>query len=179
MLDTDLNLRAPFVVEDESKWRVDGTSGDESTSKCIAYVTNAISKFVSKFVVDDLNDRDLTATMDGDDDAMWDFPDPLSFNIHEQALSLLRILPPDSHSYHALRDALASNNAGNLLSTASNLLAEPSVTVHACRAFQPILLDLCARWLESKLAPDRILEAFGLLIDVHEELYPYVVNSMY
>lgn len=123
----------------------------------------------------DIRRPQTSSTMDDAND-FWDFPDPLTFNFHEHALSLLQILPPDSQSYNALRDALASSNTQTLLSTASNLLAEPSVTVHACQAFRPLLTDLSARWLESTIPLDRILEAFGLLIDVHEELFPYVMR---
>lgn len=61
----------------------------------------------------------------------------------------------------------------DILDALSRALAFPALTYDVNLLFQPILMDLCARWL---LLPDldahRVFEAFGALMRHHKEIFP-------
>ncbi|KAI6098131.1 midasin [Pisolithus sp. B1] len=61
-----------------------------------------------------------------------------------------------------------------LLGVLSRCLAEPSLTNIVADLFRPLLIDLCARWLErgSNEEEEKKFVAFCLLIENHEELFP-------
>ena len=98
---------------------------------------------------------------------MTDNYDVLSFDLKKQTQVLLDQLPP---SYTTpLRDA---ETPSQLLTVLSTLLAVPSLTLAVATAFRPLLLDLCSRWLLNPGGREERLEAFGLLLDIHPEIYP-------
>ena len=47
---------------------------------------------------------------------------------------------------------------------------EPSLTILLKKAFRPLLVDLCARWLDDSENLDKKVDAFALLVEVHEEI---------
>lgn len=99
------------------------------------------------------------------------FHDPLTINLHQQTCVLLETTSPDSQ----LRDALLTAPTRNeLLRRLSRALLIPRLTLAVSNAFRPILLDLCARWLEDEENDEDKLEALCLLLEVHPELFPYV-----
>lgn len=102
-------------------------------------------------------------------DSDWDFHDPLTVNLQRQTRLLLEVIP--SGSVHATALQNVTSRAG-LLSTLSHHLCQPSLTMVVASKFRPLLLDLCARWLDADSELEGKLEAFGLLIEMHEELFP-------
>jgi midasin len=50
----------------------------------------------------------------------------------------------------------------------------PAYTQLIATLFRPILIDLCARWLENEDGSEQYLVALCYLLEVHEELFPYV-----
>lgn len=100
---------------------------------------------------------------------------PLAINLPRQIHRVLAGLPPDSPYVNALRDALPSNRG--LLVVLSRLLAVPALTLTIASAFRPILLDMCARWLDDEENTEDQLAAICLLVEVHEELFAYVFHS--
>ncbi len=95
--------------------------------------------------------------------------DPLALNLRGQTLFLLEKLPLDSPHAKTLRSVPSRSQ---LLQTLSHLLHTPSLTTLVATAFRPILLDLCARWLENSENLYEKLEAVCLLLEIHPELYP-------
>jgi midasin len=55
----------------------------------------------------------------------------------------------------------------------SNLLKNPIYAIHVARLFSPLLVDLCARWLDDEEQDEAKFAVFSLLVPAHEELYPY------
>ena len=96
---------------------------------------------------------------------------PLAINLRRQKDALLSSIPPNTTHYGALKSATTTRQ---LLSTLSSLLAVPAFTKLVATLFRPILTDLCARWLESEDDVEEHLVALCCLIEVHEELFPYV-----
>ncbi|KAG9315862.1 hypothetical protein JVU11DRAFT_3511 [Chiua virens] len=94
--------------------------------------------------------------------------DPLYIDLAKQTRSLLAILPQNSHS---TRISSASSPKA-LLSTLSRLLAVPSLTVPISDLFRPLLVDLCARWLEDQEDLEERFVALCMLIENHQELFP-------
>jgi midasin len=93
---------------------------------------------------------------------------PLTIDLKQQTDTLISQLPSGSK----FSNLLASCNArSTLLSTLSTLLAEPSLTNAISEAFQPLLVDLCARWLQDEEDAERRFIALCLLIQPHEELF--------
>ena len=97
--------------------------------------------------------------------------DPLRLNLEEQTRKLLNVIARDSPYSAVLQNAPRSG----LLDTLSSLLRLPQLTEAISTLFNPILIDLCARWLH-RPEDERLdkLEALCLLLEVHPELYPYV-----
>lgn len=96
--------------------------------------------------------------------------DPLAINLHRQTRSLLSIIPSSSHT----TDLLDASSTPKLLAILSRLLAVPALTLTIASLYRPILFDLCARWLEIQDNTEEQLVALCLLLEIHEELYPYV-----
>ncbi|KAI6016225.1 hypothetical protein EDC04DRAFT_2881627 [Pisolithus marmoratus] len=87
------------------------------------------------------------------------FYDPLTINLGKQTRALVAFL---------------SARSAELLGVLSRCLAEPSLTNIVADLFRPLLLDLCARWLEraSNEEEEKRFVAMCLLIENHEELFP-------
>ena len=95
--------------------------------------------------------------------------DPLTINLRRQTAALLSAIPT---SY-----AIVIQNASStkqLLAILSKLLALPPLTQTIATLYRPILYDLCARWLEDDQNIEDKLVALCLLIQIHEELFPFV-----
>ncbi|KAG8904454.1 hypothetical protein FRB99_001714 [Tulasnella sp. 403] len=105
------------------------------------------------------------------------FYDPLSINFAKQSATVLSRLPTSRlHPAHLECLQQASENVithpKSLLSTLSQLLAIPAFTIPVLEAFRPLLLDLCARWLDDESIDEiQRLEGLALLVEIHEELY--------
>ena len=97
--------------------------------------------------------------------------DPLKINLHRQKTLLLSSISPNTIYTEALINASSSSQ---LLATLSSILAVPAYTQLIATLFRPILIDLCARWLESEDGSEQYLVALCYLLEVHEELFPYV-----
>lgn len=95
---------------------------------------------------------------------------PLAIDLTKQT----RVLVEELGSSDFTASIQACRDAGELLATLSKLLANPSLTLLIARLFRPILMDLCARWLEPPNEREDQLAALCLLIGVHEELFPCV-----
>lgn len=110
--------------------------------------------------------------------ADWDIPDPTSLNARKQLNQLLEQLPQDSSLTAAFHTALSQNA---FLPTLSRFMLQPSLTLAISWTFRPLLMDLCARWLENDGDLYEKLEALALLIETHEELFPcvFVLSTAY
>ncbi|TFK40741.1 midasin nuclear AAA ATPase [Crucibulum laeve] len=95
--------------------------------------------------------------------------DPLYINLRRQTQLLISMLPANSQYVAELTQ---SSTTRELLTTLSVLLAIPALTQKVATLFRPILLDLCARWLEVEGHTEEQLVALCYLLEVHEELYP-------
>ncbi|KAF9013327.1 P-loop containing nucleoside triphosphate hydrolase protein [Cyathus striatus] len=84
-------------------------------------------------------------------------------------------LPPESDYANLLQQATTT---AHLLNTLSRLLRIPSLTQTVATFFRPILLDLCARWLDDEENAEEQLIALCLLLEVHEELYPILLRLL-
>ncbi|KAJ7132921.1 midasin nuclear AAA ATPase [Mycena filopes] len=102
--------------------------------------------------------------------------DPLAMNVRGQTRVLVASLPPDSPHASALALA-ASQNSTQLLTVLSVLLAAPELTLQIATLFRPILLDLCARWLDDPKITEERLVALCYILEVHEELFP-ILNDI-
>lgn len=103
--------------------------------------------------------------------------DPLKINLHRQKTLLLSSISPNAIYREALNNASSSSQ---LLATLSTILAVPAYTQLIATLFRPILIDLCARWLESEGdGSEQYLVALCYLLEVHEELFPYVTFSFF
>ena len=96
-----------------------------------------------------------------------DVVNPLEINLRRQLNALLEQLPQELLESFTM--ALSYNA---LLPTLSHFMLNPSLTLKITRLFRPLLMDLCARWLDMRDQLLEKLEALGLLIECHEELYP-------
>ncbi|TDL22264.1 P-loop containing nucleoside triphosphate hydrolase protein [Rickenella mellea] len=108
-------------------------------------------------------------------DVDWNFPNPLSIDLRRQTSYLIESLPHDSNYADILKNA---SSPADLLRHLSRLLAHPSLTIAVEVRFRPLLLDLCVRWLDYEEHMYDKLEAFALLIEFHEELYPVMLNFL-
>ncbi|KAI0822070.1 midasin [Trametes gibbosa] len=102
--------------------------------------------------------------------------DPLRLNLRKQTQKLIDLhYLGDAHSI-ALKNA-ASRKA--LLELLSRLLLLPQYTMVIATFYRPILLDLCARWLDQTTDSLQKLETLSLLLGVHPEVYPvlYVLSQ--
>lgn len=104
---------------------------------------------------------------------MLEWNDPLSIDIRTQALSVLNALPSQSRFARVLHGLEANDSC---LTTISKLLLEPSLTLTIKTAYQPLLVDLCARWLDDTDEMVKKAEALAFLVEVHEEIASYVAE---
>ncbi|KAF8895596.1 hypothetical protein BD779DRAFT_1609097 [Infundibulicybe gibba] len=105
-----------------------------------------------------------------------DLHDPLQINLQRQTRALLDLLP-DSPQISRIK--LCTSNS-QILQALSVLLADAKLTLLISALFRPVLLDLCARWLDDEDEIEKRedqLVALALLIEVHEELYP-ILNEL-
>lgn len=73
----------------------------------------------------------------------------------------------------SLRDAPVAHQ----LDALSRLLKTSQYTLRVAILFSPLLVDLCARWLDDEEQDELKFTAFALLVPAHEELYPSVPSS--
>ncbi|KAI9068715.1 midasin [Trametes sanguinea] len=97
------------------------------------------------------------------------FKDPMCLNLKGQTRKLLGQLPPESTYYVALKNA-ASRAA--LLETLSSLMLMPPLTMTIAQLFRPLLVDLCARWLQRESSDLSAFEALCMLLEIYPEVYP-------
>jgi midasin len=97
--------------------------------------------------------------------------DPLSLNPKSQWLAFTSKLPDCSSTSQS---NLVDTSPGEVLSLASKFLLLPSCTAIVADTFRPLLLDLCARWLETSEALEDKLSALCFLLQPHTEIFPYV-----
>lgn len=71
------------------------------------------------------------------------------------------------------QNTLKSLATNEKLARLSNLLKNPEYALHVARFFSPLLVDLCARWLDDDEQDESKFAVFGLLLPAHEQLYPY------
>lgn len=95
--------------------------------------------------------------------------DPLTINLHRQIQALLDNLSLESPQRKLLQNA--SSRIG-LLNSLSRLLSTPGYTLLTAKLFRPLLLDLCARWLDDGANWEDKFEAFGSLLEIYPSLYP-------
>src|SRR6266545_2312256 len=98
---------------------------------------------------------------------------PLSINLPEQTRILLCTIPSTSQHCDRLINA---SNPRQLLAALSTCLAEPAFTAIIAKLFRPLLMDLCARWIDDSRQSEDYLVALSYLVEVHEELFPYAVR---
>ena len=97
--------------------------------------------------------------------------DALTFNLERQLQLFLQAVLPSVDPLIAKLHASSPPDALPLLST---LLKNPKYTLLMLQNFRPILLDLCARWLDDEVDDEAKFSAFGFLAPCCEEVYPYV-----
>jgi midasin len=100
------------------------------------------------------------------------FHDPLALNLRRQTRALLSAIPTSSQYAIDIQNASSTTQ---LLPILSRLLTEPAFTLTIASLYRPILYDLCARWLQDYTNTEEQLIALCLLIEIHEELFPYVL----
>jgi midasin len=104
-------------------------------------------------------------------ESFHEFHDPLTMNITRQTRVLLSNIPSSS-PYAAT--ILNASTQRDLLANISRLLTKPALTLSIAIAFRPLLLPLCAQWLHDEGDEEEKLVALCLLIQPHEELFPFV-----
>ncbi|KAL1744525.1 hypothetical protein HDZ31DRAFT_82642 [Schizophyllum fasciatum] len=95
--------------------------------------------------------------------------DPLAFNLRRQTQALLDSLPKGSELESEIQSARSHEDLFNAL---SRWLAAPAFTWRIATTFRPILVDLCARWLQSPEMTEEQFVALCFLVEIHEELFP-------
>ena len=95
--------------------------------------------------------------------------DPLAFNVRRQTQALLEALPEDSALVTEIHSARSHTE---LFDALSRWLATPALTWRIATTFRPILVDLCARWLQSAQPIEEQFIALCFLVEIHEELFP-------
>lgn len=93
-----------------------------------------------------------------------DLRDPLTINFSGQ-LRWLRSRLPDNSVY-------APKLINASLDTLSELLIAPELTLLVAEAFAPLLLDICARFLENDERVEQKLVALCLLMDPFAQVFP-------
>lgn len=120
-----------------------------------------------------------------------DAPRPLYIDLWSQVdkfLGDLNLSSTSSHSPISIPDIFFSCSASNqasvsikqLLQALSSLASYPGVFNHVQLRFQPILMDLLARWIEESESLDydlleRRLSILSLLVEINPEFWRYVI----
>jgi midasin len=92
------------------------------------------------------------------------FCDPLSMNLYRQWNAIAPLIE---------ESLLQPNGAQEeLVDVLARLLYDSRYTLLIAQKFRPILLLLCAIWLDQHGNEDAKLAALALLIQPHEELFP-------
>ncbi|KAI0087051.1 hypothetical protein BDY19DRAFT_324469 [Irpex rosettiformis] len=111
------------------------------------------------------------------------FEDPLRINLAQQIRFFSEQLPRGSSYLESLQNA---RSRPGLLKELSRLLSAPGLSETVARLFKPLLLDLCARWLEEETELEAKFEASALLLEIHPEIFsvfskllshPYFANG--
>jgi midasin len=97
--------------------------------------------------------------------------DPLSLDLKSQWLAFTSRFPGWSAYSQVNLDTASSKD---ILSLASKFLLLPSCMTIVADTFRPVLLDLCARWLESSDELEDKLSALCFLLQPHTEIFPCV-----
>lgn len=120
--------------------------------------------FTSTLFVGTSSSRDLVkmSSIDAIDD-------PLRINLAQQLRLLSEELPQGSPHLSLLQNA---SSRPELLKQLSRLLATPGLSIRVAKLFKPLLLDLCARWLEEETELEEKLETSALLLEIHPEIFP-------
>ncbi|KAL1760476.1 hypothetical protein FB107DRAFT_202952 [Schizophyllum commune] len=101
--------------------------------------------------------------------------DPLAFNVRRQTQALLEALPEGSTLVTEIHSARSHTE---LFDALSRWLAAPALTWRIATTFRPILVDLCARWLQSTQPTEEQLAALCFLVEIHEELFPVLYRVL-
>ncbi|CAE6540331.1 unnamed protein product [Rhizoctonia solani] len=105
--------------------------------------------------------------------------DPLKFDLLGQSQKLLnkiRLCTQATSATAPLEAALNESsqlNISKILCTISRLMSAPAFTVLVSDEFRPLLMDICARWLDDDSIDevDRLV-ALCLLVEPYEEIFP-------
>ncbi|KAF8711008.1 ATPase, partial [Rhizoctonia solani] len=112
-------------------------------------------------------------------DAVMGAYDPLKFDLVGQSQALLhkierhtQTIPARAYLESALKES-PQLNVSKVLSAISRLMSIPALTVLVADNFLPLLMDLCARWLDDDDVDevDRLV-ALCLLVEPYEEIFP-------
>lgn len=121
--------------------------------------------------------RPLTSTLFATMASTSAIHDPLDIDVRRQIADVVKAVPSSSlFSSHVTKftTILDNNNGEEIMSMLSRLLAMPALSLLIAKAFRPLLLDLCARWILDDENMDEKLVALNLLLDAHEHLFPCV-----
>ena len=90
--------------------------------------------------------------------------DPLSLNLHRQWDAITPYIEESFLQHDGYRE--------EMVDALTRLLHDSRYTFLIAQKFRPVLLLLCARWLDQHGDEDAKLAALALLIQPHEELFP-------
>lgn len=112
--------------------------------------------------------------MDGRRDVdLSDIFDPLGINLQKQITVLLEHSQARSSISDTQAQALLQHPISSpTLATLADLLLLPTLTELMSQLFRPLLLDLCARWLDTPNKDEAVFLSLALLIEDHNELFP-------
>jgi hypothetical protein len=99
--------------------------------------------------------------------------DPLQIDLKKQ-LDILLASVDASGQVAKEQKAILQNplNGGEVLSVLSQLLRFPPLTTLVARLFRPLIVDLCARWLDLYEDEVSAFIALAFLLGWHPEIYP-------
>ncbi len=104
---------------------------------------------------------------------LTDIHEPLHLNIPRQIDELLSHeevrVSLDETRLQVLQSGIPSST---LLAVLSHLLCQPRFTQLVSDLFRPLILDLCARLLDSQEGDDMIFIALAHLLALYPEIYP-------
>lgn len=104
---------------------------------------------------------------------------PLQFNLVGQSHTLLLKIGQsiknvqDKQHLEGILNQPPTSTVSQALNAASNLLVVPAFTLFVADTFRPLLIDLCARWLEhDELDTLDRFSALCLLAEPYQEIFP-------
>lgn len=103
-------------------------------------------------------------------------PNPLRVDLRRQIDKLLALHP--KFAFPSVLTSISNTSSSatatkDILDALSRALAFPALTYDVAALFQPILMDLCARWLVlPDLEEHRVFEAFAALMRHHKPIFP-------